>query len=114
MGFLKDYEEIYEELTGEKLNWRGTFGFAYQRRGRGASDARHALGRWENLKYDDPEHYVKFIRMRCKYLYDPTLQMLMEMYIGDFDEIWEPEPDDEDETPEDSWGDLIDEASQYK
>lgn len=107
MGFLKDYEWTYKELTGSRLNWRGTFGFAFPRLDCTTErQIRLVLGKLKDFKYEDPDGFVSCIRRRCKHLWDPTLMMLHEMGIGDFDELWEPESEEEDELPG-SFGELI-------
>jgi hypothetical protein len=107
MGFLEDYKKTYRELTGEKLRWRTGFGFAYRMRGFKAGDIRRILAKDDLLKYRDPKAYVKCIRMCCRYLHDPTLRMLKEMGIGDFDELvkYEGKPAEFD-TGTESWHEL--------
>jgi hypothetical protein len=85
MGSLSGYGRIYRELTGQKLNWRGSFGFAYRRLGiSDDSFIRRTLARDRDLKYEDPETFVRYVKIRSEKLYDPTLAMLKEMDIGDF------------------------------
>jgi hypothetical protein len=107
MGFMKDYEKIYEKLTGCKLNWRGTFGFAYPKLGIGERYILDkCLGVDKEWRYRDPDGFVKALREKMTWLHDPTLRMLIEEGIGDFDELWEPEPEEEDELPG-SFGKLM-------